>query len=47
VVATDAPFLPSQITRLCKRAALGIGRVLSFAKSPSGGSEGGHAMPGL
>src|SRR6185295_2543763 len=31
VVATDAPLLSSQITRLCKRAALGIGRVGSFA----------------
>jgi D-aminopeptidase len=36
VVATDAPLLPSQITRLCKRAALGIGRVGSFAAHASG-----------
>jgi D-aminopeptidase len=36
VVATDAPLLPSQITRLCKRAALGIGRVGSFAAHGSG-----------
>jgi D-aminopeptidase len=28
--------LPSQITRLCKRAALGIGRVGSFAAHASG-----------
>jgi D-aminopeptidase len=36
VVATDAPMLSSQITRLCKRAALGIGRVGSFAAHGSG-----------
>ena len=36
VVATDAPLLPSQITRLCKRAALGIGRTGSFAAHGSG-----------
>ena len=36
VVATDAPLLPSQISRLCKRAALGIGRVGSFAAHASG-----------
>ena len=36
VVATDAPLLSSQITRLCKRAALGIGRVGSFAAHGSG-----------
>ncbi len=36
VVATDAPLLSSQITRLCKRAALGIGRVGSFAAHASG-----------
>jgi D-aminopeptidase len=36
VVATDAPLLPSQITRVCKRAALGIGRVGSFAAHHSG-----------
>ena len=36
VVATDAPLLPSQIARLCKRAALGIGRVGSFAAHASG-----------
>ena len=36
MVATDAPLLPSQITRLCKRAALGIGRVGSFAAHGSG-----------
>ena len=27
VVATDAPLLRHQINRLCKRVALGIGRV--------------------
>lgn len=36
VVATDAPLLSSQLTRLCKRAALGIGRVGSFAAHGSG-----------
>jgi D-aminopeptidase len=36
VVATDAPLLPSQISRLCKRAALGIGRTGSFAAHASG-----------
>jgi D-aminopeptidase len=36
VIATDAPLLPLQITRLCKRAALGIGRVGSHAAHGSG-----------
>ncbi len=36
VVATDAPLLSQQITRLCKRAALGIGRVGSYAAHGSG-----------
>jgi D-aminopeptidase len=36
VVATDAPLLSSQLSRLCKRAALGIGRVGSFAAHGSG-----------
>jgi D-aminopeptidase len=36
VVATDAPLLPSQLTRLCKRAALGIGRTGSYAAHGSG-----------
>jgi D-aminopeptidase len=36
VVATDAPLLSSQLTRLCKRAALGIGRVGSYAAHGSG-----------
>ena len=36
VVATDAPLLPSQLARLCKRAALGIGRVGSYAAHGSG-----------
>lgn len=36
VVATDAPLLSSQISRLCKRAALGVGRVGSFAAHASG-----------
>jgi D-aminopeptidase len=36
VVATDAPLLPIQIARLCKRAALGIGRAGSYAAHGSG-----------
>jgi len=36
VVATDAPLLPQQIARVCKRAALGIGRVGSYAAHGSG-----------
>src|SRR5207245_11217421 len=36
VLATDAPLLPSQLTRLAKRAALGIGRVGSYAAHGSG-----------
>jgi len=36
VVATDAPLLPNQISRLCKRVGLGIGRVGSYAAHSSG-----------
>ena len=36
VVATDAPLLASQLSRLSKRAALGLGRVGSHAASTSG-----------
>lgn len=36
VVATDAPLLAQQITRLCKRAALAIGRMGSYAAHGSG-----------
>jgi D-aminopeptidase len=36
VLATDAPLLPNQLTRLCKRAALGIGRCGSYAAHNSG-----------
>ncbi|MFW5739357.1 MAG: P1 family peptidase, partial [Myxococcota bacterium] len=36
VLATDAPLLPSQLDRLSKRAALGLGRVGSYASSTSG-----------
>lgn len=36
VVATDAPLLSAQLNRLSKRAALGLGRVGSFAASTSG-----------
>lgn len=36
VIATDAPLMPPQLSRLCKRAALGLGRVGSFASHGSG-----------
>ena len=36
VVSTDAPLLPHQLARLCKRVALGIGRVGSYAAHGSG-----------
>ncbi len=36
VIATDAPLLESQISRLCKRAALAIGRCGSYAAHGSG-----------
>jgi D-aminopeptidase len=36
VVATDAPLLPHQLHRLCKRVSLGIGRVGSYAAHGSG-----------
>jgi D-aminopeptidase len=36
VVATDAPLLSTQLGRLCKRAALGIGRCGSYAAHGSG-----------
>jgi D-aminopeptidase len=36
VVGTNAPLLPHQINRLCKRAALGAGRVGSYAEHGSG-----------
>jgi len=36
VVATDAPLLSNQLGRLCKRAALGIGRCGSYAAHGSG-----------
>ncbi|MBI4511528.1 MAG: P1 family peptidase [Deltaproteobacteria bacterium] len=36
VVATDAPLLSPQLGRLCKRAALGIGRSGSYAAHGSG-----------
>ena len=36
VVAIDAPLLAPQIARLCKRAALGIGRAGSYAAHGSG-----------
>jgi D-aminopeptidase len=36
VIATDAPLLSPQLVRICKRAALGIGRLGSFAAHGSG-----------
>jgi D-aminopeptidase len=36
VIATDAPLLSPQLVRVCKRAALGIGRIGSFAAHGSG-----------
>lgn len=36
IVATDAPLLPHQLNRLAKRAALGIGRLGSYAAHGSG-----------
>ncbi len=36
VIATDAPMMSSQLCRLSKRAALGLGRTGSFAASSSG-----------
>jgi L-aminopeptidase/D-esterase-like protein len=36
VVATDLPLLSSQLSRVAKRAALGLGRVGSHAASTSG-----------
>ncbi len=36
LIATDAPLLSSQLTRLCKRAALGVGRCGSYAAHGSG-----------
>jgi len=36
IVATDAPLLSPQLVRVCKRAALGIGRIGSFAAHGSG-----------
>jgi L-aminopeptidase/D-esterase-like protein len=36
VVATDVPMLSSQLSQVAKRAALGLGRVGSYAASSSG-----------
>jgi D-aminopeptidase len=36
IIATDAPLLASQLRRLCKRAALGVGRSGSYAAHGSG-----------
>ena len=36
VVATDAPLLPHQLKRLCKRAAMGLARTGSIAGNSSG-----------
>ncbi|MDD2714707.1 MAG: P1 family peptidase [Candidatus Wallbacteria bacterium] len=36
VIATDAPLIAGQLNRICKRAALGLGRVGSHAATTSG-----------
>lgn len=36
VIATDMPLTPAQLSRLCRRAALGIGRVGSYGAHSSG-----------
>jgi D-aminopeptidase len=36
IVATDAPLLPHQLKRLARRAALGLGRMGSYAGNGSG-----------
>ena len=36
VVATDIPLISSQLNRVAKRAALGIGRTGSYAAATSG-----------
>jgi D-alanine--D-alanine ligase len=36
IVSTDAPLLSTQLSRVAKRAALGLGRVGSYASSTSG-----------
>lgn len=49
VLATDAPLSAQQLNRLCKRVALGIGRVGSYAAHGSGeiilGFSTANAMP--
>ncbi|MBI4405624.1 MAG: P1 family peptidase [Deltaproteobacteria bacterium] len=51
VVATDLPISAAQINRLCRRAALGIGRVGSFGAHMSGeiiiGFSTGNVLPRL
>jgi D-aminopeptidase len=36
VIATDAPLIPSQLNRMARRAALGVGRMGSYAGNESG-----------
>ncbi|MGM0601222.1 MAG: P1 family peptidase [Candidatus Rifleibacteriota bacterium] len=49
IVATDAPLMTPQLNRLCKRAALGLGRIGSHAASTSGeiiiGFSTGNQIP--
>lgn len=49
IVATDAPLLPHQLHRVCKRVALGIGRAGSWAAHGSGeivvGFSTGNVIP--
>src|SRR5208282_1938483 len=36
VIATDAPMLPTQLKRLARRAALGVGRTGTYTNNDSG-----------
>lgn len=36
IIATDAPLIPIQLRRLCKRSALGVGRTGTFSRTSSG-----------
>lgn len=47
VVATNAPLLPHQVGRLCKRVALGIGRTGSWAAHGSGEIVVGFSTPNV
>ena len=36
IIATDAPLIPIQLRRLCKRSALGVSRTGTFSRTSSG-----------